>query len=54
MILEFSQSANPWFGALYDLYSFAAMPLVGKIMVGSRRAFRYLTESMHLFHTQES
>jgi demethylmenaquinone methyltransferase / 2-methoxy-6-polyprenyl-1,4-benzoquinol methylase len=54
MILEFSQSTNPWFGALYDLYSFAVMPLMGKIMVGSWGAYTNLTESKHLFHTQES
>jgi demethylmenaquinone methyltransferase/2-methoxy-6-polyprenyl-1,4-benzoquinol methylase len=34
---------------VYDLYSFAAMPLVGKILVGSWGAYAYLTDSIHLF-----
>jgi demethylmenaquinone methyltransferase/2-methoxy-6-polyprenyl-1,4-benzoquinol methylase len=49
MILEFSQPTNPWFRALYDLYSFAVMPLVGKIMVGSWEAYTYLAESIRQF-----
>lgn len=49
MILEFFQPTNPWFRAVYDLYSFAVMPLAGKILVGSWGAYAYLTESIHLF-----
>jgi demethylmenaquinone methyltransferase/2-methoxy-6-polyprenyl-1,4-benzoquinol methylase len=49
VILEFSQPTNPWFRALYDLYSFTVMPLMGKIMVGSSAAYTYLPESIRLF-----
>jgi demethylmenaquinone methyltransferase/2-methoxy-6-polyprenyl-1,4-benzoquinol methylase len=49
MILEFSRPASAWFRALYDLYSFTVMPLVGKIMVGSAAAYTYLPESIRLF-----
>ncbi len=49
LILEFSQPTNPWFRALYDLYSFTIMPLVGKIMMGSWEAYTYLPESIRLF-----
>ena len=49
LILEFSKPTNPWFRALYDLYSFTVMPLMGKIMVGSREAYTYLPESIRLF-----
>jgi demethylmenaquinone methyltransferase/2-methoxy-6-polyprenyl-1,4-benzoquinol methylase len=49
MILEFSQPTNPWFRALYDLYSFTVMPLMGKIMVNSWEAYTYLPESIRLF-----
>jgi demethylmenaquinone methyltransferase / 2-methoxy-6-polyprenyl-1,4-benzoquinol methylase len=49
VILEFSQPINPWFRALYDLYSFTVMPLVGKIMVDSWEAYTYLPESIRRF-----
>lgn len=49
LILEFSQPTSPWFRALYDLYSFTVMPLVGKIMTGSRETYTYLPESIRLF-----
>jgi len=49
LILEFSQPIHPWFRALYDLYSFTVMPLVGKIMMGSWEAYTYLPESIRLF-----
>jgi demethylmenaquinone methyltransferase/2-methoxy-6-polyprenyl-1,4-benzoquinol methylase len=49
LILEFSQPTNPWFRALYDLYSFTVMPLVGKIMMGTWEAYTYLPESIRLF-----
>jgi demethylmenaquinone methyltransferase/2-methoxy-6-polyprenyl-1,4-benzoquinol methylase len=49
MILEFSKPTNRWFKALYDLYSFTVMPLVGKIMVDSWAAYTYLPESIRLF-----
>ena len=49
LILEFSQPTNTWFRALYDLYSFTVMPLVGKIMMGSWEAYTYLPESIRLF-----
>jgi len=49
LILEFSQPTNTWFRALYDLYSFTVMPLVGKIIMGSWEAYTYLPESIRLF-----
>jgi len=53
MILEFSKPTNPWFRALYDLYSFTVMPLMGKIMVNSWEAYTYLPESIRLFPSPE-
>ncbi len=49
VILEFSKPTNTWFRALYDLYSFTVMPLMGKVMVGSAAAYTYLPESIRLF-----
>ena len=49
MCLEFSHPITPWFRCLYDLYSFFLMPALGKLLVGSRRAYTYLPESIRLF-----
>lgn len=49
MCLEFSQPPAAWFRKLYDFYSFYVMPLVGRIMVGSREAYQYLPESIRVF-----
>ncbi|MFH1489697.1 MAG: bifunctional demethylmenaquinone methyltransferase/2-methoxy-6-polyprenyl-1,4-benzoquinol methylase UbiE [Pseudomonadota bacterium] len=49
MCLEFSRPTAPWFRWLYDFYSFHIMPLLGWIIVGSRRAYTYLPESIRLF-----
>jgi demethylmenaquinone methyltransferase/2-methoxy-6-polyprenyl-1,4-benzoquinol methylase len=53
MCLEFSQPVTPWFRWLYDFYSFQIMPAVGKIMVGSWRAYTYLPESIRMFSRPE-
>ncbi|MBC8246321.1 MAG: bifunctional demethylmenaquinone methyltransferase/2-methoxy-6-polyprenyl-1,4-benzoquinol methylase UbiE [Deltaproteobacteria bacterium] len=47
--LEFSKPTTPWFRWLYDFYSFYIMPIVGKLVVGSRKAYTYLPESIRLF-----
>ena len=47
--LEFSRPTSTWFGRFYDLYSFQVIPLVGKIIAGSRGAYTYLPESIRLF-----
>lgn len=47
--LEFSQPPARWFRLLYDLYSFAAIPLVGQVLAGSREAYAYLATSIRAF-----
>lgn len=47
--LEFSQPPARWFRLLYDLYSHAAIPLVGRILAGSWEAYTYLTGSIREF-----
>jgi len=47
--LEFSQPTAAWFRLLYDFYSFRIMPLLGRLVVGSRQAYTYLPESIRLF-----
>ena len=49
MCLEFSQPTAAWFRRLYDFYSFAVMPWVGQLLVGSRQAYTYLPESIRAF-----
>jgi demethylmenaquinone methyltransferase/2-methoxy-6-polyprenyl-1,4-benzoquinol methylase len=49
MCLEFSLPTSFWFRALYDLYSFHIMPLVGKLLAGTREAYLYLPESIRKF-----
>ena len=49
MCLEFSRPTSPLFRRLYDFYSFRIMPLLGWIVVGSRRAYTYLPESIRMF-----
>jgi demethylmenaquinone methyltransferase / 2-methoxy-6-polyprenyl-1,4-benzoquinol methylase len=53
MCLEFSRPKTAWFRGLYDLYSFYAMPAIGKIMVGSWDAYTYLPESIRMFSQPE-
>ena len=53
MCLEFSQPVTAWFRRLYDLYSFYLMPLMGRIFVGSWRAYTYLPESIRMFADPE-
>jgi demethylmenaquinone methyltransferase / 2-methoxy-6-polyprenyl-1,4-benzoquinol methylase len=47
--LEFSIPPSTPFKALYDLYSFLFMPMIGQILTGSRQAYTYLPESIRLF-----
>lgn len=53
MCLEFSQPTAPLFLRLYDFYSFHIMPLLGQLIVGSRRAYTYLPESIKMFSSPE-
>jgi demethylmenaquinone methyltransferase/2-methoxy-6-polyprenyl-1,4-benzoquinol methylase len=47
--LEFSHPTSPLFRRLYDFYSFHIMPLLGRLLAGSRQAYTYLPESIRLF-----
>jgi demethylmenaquinone methyltransferase/2-methoxy-6-polyprenyl-1,4-benzoquinol methylase len=49
LCLEFSQPTAPLFRRLYDFYSFRIMPFLGLLLVGSRRAYTYLPESIRMF-----
>ena len=49
MCLEFSLPVTPWFHVLYDFYSFHVMPLLGKLLAGTRDAYLHLPESIRMF-----
>lgn len=51
--LEFSHVVLPLLKELYDLYSFNALPALGKIIAGDEEAYRYLAESIRRFPPQE-
>jgi demethylmenaquinone methyltransferase/2-methoxy-6-polyprenyl-1,4-benzoquinol methylase len=49
LCLEFSTADLPGFAALYDLYSFNVIPMLGRIVAGDEQAYRYLVESIRRF-----
>ena len=49
MCLEFSRPVSTFFRGLYDAYSFYAMPFLGELLAGSRRAYTHLPESIRMF-----
>jgi len=53
MCLEFSKPTAPLFRWLYDIYSFHVMPLLGEIIVGSRKAYTHLPESIRTFSSPD-
>ena len=49
MCLEFSKPTWPVFRWLYDFYSFYIMPFLGQLIVGNRKAYTHLPESIRMF-----
>ncbi|MBE0616688.1 MAG: class I SAM-dependent methyltransferase [Proteobacteria bacterium] len=49
LCLEFSRPEATWFRALYDAYSFHLMPLLSRLLVGTRDSYLHLAESIRLF-----
>ncbi|MFO7964838.1 MAG: class I SAM-dependent methyltransferase [Desulfobacterales bacterium] len=49
LCLEFSRPENPMFRGLYDIYSFTLMPLLGRLITGSARAYACLPETIRMF-----
>jgi demethylmenaquinone methyltransferase/2-methoxy-6-polyprenyl-1,4-benzoquinol methylase len=48
-ILEFSQPPNPVFARLYNFYSNAVLPRIGRAISGADEAYTYLPESVRNF-----
>lgn len=53
MCLEFSRPVSIVFRSLYDIYSFYAMPFLGELIAGSRKAYTHLPESIRMFPLPE-
>ena len=49
LCLEFSRLDIPGLDRLYDFYSFAAVPALGKMVTGDGQPYRYLVESIRTF-----
>lgn len=54
LVLEFSQPTVGALGKLYDLYSFAILPQLGRLIVGDADSYRYLAESIRRHPDQEA
>ena len=49
LALEFSHVDTPVLDRLYDAYSFAVIPALGKVIAGDGEPYRYLVESIRRF-----
>ena len=54
LVLEFSRPVSRAFSRVYDLYSFTALPLMGKLLVNDADSYRYLAESIRMHPDQET
>jgi demethylmenaquinone methyltransferase / 2-methoxy-6-polyprenyl-1,4-benzoquinol methylase len=53
LCLEFSRVNAPGLGSLYEAYSNAAIPAIGRVVTGDGAPYRYLVESIRQFPTPE-
>ena len=54
LCLEFSRVDLPVLDRIYDAYSFAAIPAIGKVVTGDGAPYRYLVESIRKFPNAEA
>ena len=54
LCLEFSEVQVPMLDRLYDLWSFEAIPRLGKLTAGDAQPYQYLVESIRKFPKQEA
>jgi demethylmenaquinone methyltransferase/2-methoxy-6-polyprenyl-1,4-benzoquinol methylase len=52
LVLEFSTPVVPGLKPLYDAYSFAVLPALGRAIVDDADSYRYLAESIRMFPDQ--
>jgi demethylmenaquinone methyltransferase/2-methoxy-6-polyprenyl-1,4-benzoquinol methylase len=54
LVLEFSKPVVPGLKPVYDLYSFTALPFMGRLVTGDAGSYRYLAESIRMHPDQET
>lgn len=54
LVLEFSKPTSNALEKVYDLYSFKALPLMGKLIANDEESYRYLAESIRMHPDQET
>ena len=54
LVLEFSKPVNPLVSKAYDLYSFSALPFMGKLVANDSESYKYLAESIRMHPDQET
>jgi len=54
LVLEFSRPVLPGLKPLYDAYSFAVLPALGRAIAGDPGSYRYLAESIRMFPDQQA
>ena len=54
LVLEFSHPGSKPLSKLYDLFSFKALPFIGKLVTNDADSYRYLAESIRMHPDQES
>lgn len=54
LVLEFSKPTNPVMSKAYDLYSFTALPFMGKVVANDSESYKYLAESIRMHPDQET
>ncbi len=52
LVLEFSRPVLPGLDKLYDLYSFAVLPAMGRLVTNDADSYRYLAESIRMHPDQ--
>jgi demethylmenaquinone methyltransferase/2-methoxy-6-polyprenyl-1,4-benzoquinol methylase len=54
LVLEFSRPSIPGLAPVYDAYSFAVLPWLGKNVARDEAAYRYLAESIRMQPDQDT
>lgn len=52
LVLEFSKPVFEPLSKVYDLYSFTALPIMGKLVAGDAKSYQYLAESIRMHPNQ--
>jgi demethylmenaquinone methyltransferase/2-methoxy-6-polyprenyl-1,4-benzoquinol methylase len=54
LVLEFSKPRNPLLSKAYDAYSFAVLPIMGRLVARDSESYQYLAESIRVHPDQET